>query len=165
MASDFEIRGADQFLRLSKALKAAGETGMRKELHAGMRKAARPLIPRARAAARQRLPKRGGLADQVAREPARISVRTGRDPGVRVTIGKRRGGAQSANRGVIRHPVRGGGWVEQEVPGGWFDDTNDEAAPEIRRELEKAMQVVVDKIAKEAGLRQRTAARYRGLRN
>lgn len=148
--ADFEIRGADEFRKLSKALKDAGRTELRKELHKGVRRAARPLIPLTRAAARRRLPKRGGLAEQVAREPQRIAARTGlQTAGVAVIVGKKRGAARSANEGVIRHPVHGQDvWVEQRVPGGWFDDTIRAAAPAIRRSIERAMEDVADEIVK-----------------
>jgi hypothetical protein len=152
VADDFTVRGTGDFIRLSKALKAAGRTELRKELHKGMRKAARPLIPKARAEARARLPQSGGLADQVAREPARVQVRTGRDPGVRVVIGRKRGGARQANRGVIRHPVFGNRdvWVDQRVRPGWFDDPMRGEAPAIRRDVLRAMDDVADQVVRDA---------------
>lgn len=159
MAKDFEVTGADDFLRLSKALKAAGRTEMRKELNRGLRSTARPLIPKVRAAARAELPTRGGLADQVAREPMRVQVRTGAaTAGVRIVVGRRKGGARSTNRGVIRHPVFADGakdrkdwaWVNQTVPSGWFDDTIRDAAPQIRRALEVSLEAVAYKIVREA---------------
>lgn len=146
----FDVRGADQFLQLSKALKGMGDGGaMRKELHKGVKKAARPLIPKAKAEAKSRLPSSGGLAQQIAREPARTQVRTGKRFGVRIVIGKKRGGAQGANRGVIRHPVFGQDvWVEQKVRPGWFDDPMKDSAKDIREDIRAAMNDVVDKIAR-----------------
>lgn len=150
--ADFEVNGAESFLLLSKALKNAGRTEMRKELHKGVRKAARPLIPKARKAAREKLPKRGGLADQVAREPARTQVRTGADPGVRVVIGKKRGGARATNRGLIRHRVFGQDvWVEQRIEPGWFDNAMVGEKAAIQRDIEQAMTEVVDQIARGVG--------------
>ena len=153
MADDFEINGTDQFLKLSKALKHAGRTELRKELNKGIKRAAKPLIPKARAEALSRLPQRGGLAKQIAKEPARVQVRTGRTPGVRVVVGKKRGGAQQANRGVIRHPVFGNRevWVDQKVTPGWFDDPMKAGAPAIRRDIEQAMEDIADQIVREAG--------------
>lgn len=151
MADDFEVHGTEQFLRLSKSLKAAGRTGLRRELNTGMRRAARPLIAKTRAEAGKRLPKRGGLAAQVAREPQRIQVRTGsRTAGVRIVVARKAGGARGANRGKIRHPVFGNRdvWVDQKVPAGWFDDPLREAAPAIRREVERALQDVVAQIVR-----------------
>lgn len=154
MADDFEIQGADQFLRLSKALKHAGHREMRKDLTRAMRVAAKPLIPEARREARRRLPNRGGLAQQVAREPMRVQVRTGsRTAGVRIVVGDKKGGAQGANRGVIRHPVFGNRkvWVNQTVPRDWFDDPMNEGAPRIRRGLESALDEIAGRVVREAG--------------
>lgn len=153
MAEDFEIRGAEQFLKLSKALKHAGRTELRKELTAGMRRAGKPLIAASRKEALRRLPQKGGLAQQVAKEPQRVQVRTGaRTAGVRIVVGKKRGGARSANRGVVRHPVFGNRevWVNQRVPKGWFDDAMKAGAPTVRRELEKAMRDVAEKVVRDA---------------
>lgn len=152
MADDFEVRGADQFFELSKALKHAGRTELRKELNKAMRVGAKPLIPKARAEAMARLPQRGGLAKQVAKEPARVQTRTGRDSGVRIVVGKKRGGARQANRGVIRHPVFGNRekWVDQKVRPGWFDDPMRASAPEIRQALEQGIEDVAAKVVREA---------------
>ena len=143
---------ANRFLRVSKALKAAGEKQMRKELHSSVRTAAKPLIPKARQAALSQLPKRGGLAKAVASSQMRAQVLTGRNKyGVRITVGKnRRAGARDTNRGKIRHPVFGNRdvWKDQRVPKGWFDDTMKAAAPPIRRDVEKAIQKVLDDIAR-----------------
>lgn len=148
------MTGAEQFLALSKALKAAGEKELRKELNAEMRKAGKPLIALTRAAALDQLPSSGGLAALVAKEPQRIQVRTGQaTAGMRVVVGKRRGGARAANRGVIRHPVFGNTdrWVNQKVEPGWFDRTLTEGAPEIvRPRIEAAMQSVADKVVNQA---------------
>ena len=154
MADAFEVRGADQFLRFSKALKHAGRTELRKELNRGMRTAAKPLIAKTRAEALRRLPQRGGFARQVATEPQRIQVRTGaKTAGVRVVVGKKRGGAKAANRGVIRHPVFGNRdvWVNQSVKPGWFDEPLKDSAPAIRRELLQAMHDVAERVVRETG--------------
>lgn len=153
MTDDFEARGADQFLALSKALKEAGRTDLRKALNKGMRDGAKPLIPKARAEALATLPQRGGLAKLVAKEPARVQTRTGRDPGVRIVVGKKRGGARSANRGVIRHPVFGNRerWVSQPVPSGWFDDTMRKHGPDVRPALERAIDDMARRIVRDVG--------------
>lgn len=145
--------GAADFLRLSKALKEAGRKDLRNELHKGLRTAAKPLIKKTRAAT-SRLPQKGGLAAKVKKTPQRIQVRTGvNTAGVRVVVPKKAGsGAQAANRGVIRHPVFGDRetWVDQPVPPGWFDEPIEASAPEIRPELEKAVQHVLDQIVHDA---------------
>lgn len=154
MADDFRVKGAEDFLRLSKALKAAGQKELRKELNKNLREAVKPLIPQTRAAARSILPQRGGLAALVAKAPQRAQVRTGNEPGIRLVVGKRRGSAAaSANRGVIRHPVFGrrDNFVEQHVTPGWFDDTLEKAGPEeARRRIEQALTDIADKVVRQA---------------
>lgn len=154
MADDFEITGTGDFLRLSRALKDAGRGELRKELNKGIRTAAKPVIAATRSEALSRLPQRGGLARQVAKEPQRIEVRTGaRTAGVRVVVGRKRGGARGANRGVIRHPVFGNRerWVDQQVPPDWFDKPARRSAPRIRRAVERSMEAVADRIVRDAG--------------
>ena len=61
--------------------------------------------------------------------------------------------AQSINRaGTFRHPVYGtGAWVDQSTGGqGCFDKTYMNEAPEIRRDLEQAMETIVDEIVRKA---------------
>lgn len=152
MVADFSVSNTNDFLRVSKALKAAGRTEMRKELNKRIKAAAKPLIPKARAEARRTLPQSGGLADQVASAPMRVQVRTGaQTAGVRVVVGNRKG-ARAANRGVVRHPVFGNRehWVDQKVPSDWFDGPMRDGTPEIREAVQKAVQSVLEEIVREA---------------
>lgn len=148
---DFTVSGAEGFQRLGKALKQAGELELRKEMTKGLQQAVKPLTPLTRAAALERLPKRGGLAKQVAKAPQRVQVRTGKNPGVRLVVGKR-AGVRSTNRGIIRHPVFGNreNWVSQEVDGGWFDETVKKNKHVVKPAMDKAVQDVVDKIVRGA---------------
>ena len=151
--ADYEVRGAEDFLKLSKALKHAGRTELRKELTSSLKRTAKPLIGKTRDEARRRLPQKGGLAKRVAKTPQRIQVRTGaKTAGVRVVVGKSNSGARGANKGVVRHPVFGNRqvWVNQSVPPGWFDEPLRKSAPEVRRGLEKAIESIADKVAREA---------------
>lgn len=145
--AEFRVVGAEKFLMLSKRLKNAGELGLRNELNKAIRVAAQPLIGQTRAAARSQLPRRGGLAELVAREPQRVQVRTGaKTAGVRIVVGKRRGGAQAANNGVIRHPVFGRQvFVNQSVPAGWFDKTLNGSAATVVPAVRAAMKAVARK--------------------
>lgn len=165
MPADFEIRGAEDFLKLSKALKQAGHTQLRKELHAGMRKAVKAHMPKVREVLAEDLP--SGLQNR-ANVKQNIRVKTGRDPGVTVVVpyGKRnRNGLGASNarmlnrEGQIRHPVyadpektrKEWRWVNQSIPGaGWFDKTWLDSAPEVRRALEAVMADVIRKITREA---------------
>lgn len=168
MTDDVTVRGAENFLALSKALKAAGEKKLRRELHAAMRTGVRKHMPKTADGLAGALPSglqgRGKKVNQVVR------VKTGRDPGVTVAVpyGRRRGvgglGASNAQRlnssGTFRRPVfpdpekprNEWRWSDQSVSAarGWFDKAWLDSAPEIRRALEAAMEAVAEQIVKEA---------------
>lgn len=147
--SDVEVRGED-FYRLSRALKNAGRADLRRELNKALRNATKPLIAKTRAAALRDLPQRGGLAASVAKAPQRVQVRTGaQTAGVRIVAS---GSVKGANSGVVRHPVYGRRdvFVEQQVPGGWFDQTLSESAPEVRPHIQSAMEAVAEQVVREA---------------
>lgn len=138
---------ADDFLRISKKLKAAGRGDLRKELNKSLRAPAKRIIPATRKVAKARLPQEGGLAARVAKAPQRVQIRTGASTaGVRVVVSKKSGAARTLDKaGTVRHPVYGrkGPWVVQRVPGaqGWFTDTADQMArTEIRRDVLKALE-------------------------
>lgn len=145
---------AEDFVKLSKALKAAGRTEMRKELNKGLREAVKPLIKETRAEARRVLPQRGGYAALVARAPQRVQVRTGdKTAGVRLIVARDKSSARRANLGVIRHPVFGNRevWVDQRLAvDGWFDVPTQNAKPRITAAAKAAMQKVADDIVRGA---------------
>lgn len=150
---DVDVRGGEDFFRLSKALKAAGQTDLRKELNKALRAAAKPLIPKTRAAARVRLPRAGGMAEAVARASQRVQVRTGaKTAGVRVVVSKTTA-ARAANKGAVRHPVFGSDrWVTQEIPKaeGWFDETLNEEAPKVAQPaIEQALESIASRVVRE----------------
>lgn len=131
------VRGADDFLAVSKRLKQLGETGLRKELHRAMGQAAKPLIPKVKEAARRDLPKAGGLNERIARKPYRAQTRTGaKTAGVRIVGTKV---DPRINQGRIAHPVFGrpSSTVVQQVPEarGYFDETLAKEGPAVRDEL------------------------------
>lgn len=159
--SDFEVRGADEFLRLSKALKAAGQGQLRKDLNAAMKRAAKPLIADARQAAREAFPKKGGLNESVARKTKfRVVTRTGDNPGISIGAPRKNVTAYLANRdGRFRHPVHADPtktrkqwkWVTQPGPRGWFDDAMRGEAPKVRPALEQALEDMAQRIIREVG--------------
>lgn len=128
---------------LSKALKAAEERGLRRELYRGLQRAVKPM----QAAARQnagRLPKRGGYAARVATAKMSAKTRAGRDPSIRVRASSRAGrqvDLYAADSGLIRHMVFGqaDNWVWQRVNAGWWTDAVNETAPQARRQIEAAL--------------------------
>lgn len=149
MASD-SVRGAEDFLALSRRLKAAGETELRKELHKAVGAAAKPLIPKVKAAAQDKFPQRGGLANRMARKPLRAQTRTGA-----LTAGVRIVGSKVDPRmdesGRISHPVYGRKPnVVQNVPGvaGYFSETLEKAGPEIRGDVLNVLEDFTQRITK-----------------
>lgn len=155
MAVEIRITGAQDFAKLSKALKEAGRTELRKALNKGIRDGVKPLVPLVRASAAQKLPHRGGLARTVARKPVRVVPRTGANPGVQLVVGRAQ---QAYTSGRIRHPVfadaksqtrREWRWVTQQVDPSWFTDTVWDHRDLARRGVEDAMEAVIARIVKE----------------
>ena len=151
----FKVEGAEQFLQLSKALKAAGALDLRKELHRELRKAGKPLVKETRDVARRTLPQRGGLARLIAKAPQRVQVRTGLDTaGIRLVAGKRRGAAETSNNlGLVAHPVFGRreNWEDTRVRKGWFTDTLNDKGPATARPLvEAAMESIAQQVITKA---------------
>jgi hypothetical protein len=158
ISSAQSIKGANDFLKLSKALKAAGKTDLRKELHKAMRDAAKPLIPKVREAARRELPHRGGLSERVAKKPYRAQVLTGaKTGGVRIVGTKV---DPRINEGRVWHPVFGrkgkpkkeGGRnsVVQKVPeaAGYFDKTLEQSRSQVRASVISSLNEFAERIAR-----------------
>ena len=151
-----ELKGTEQMAALGRRFKAAGDPahGLRRELLAALRSAGAPLIKDAKAAARERLPKAGGLNERVANEPITMRNRlTGPSVGVRIvtTTTDTRG----ADRGTIRHPVYAKGqnrdswkWVNQPYPAGkgWFTDTLESHRPEVTAYVLMVLRLTAEKI-------------------
>lgn len=140
------IKGAEQLGELAARLKAAGDQGkgLKRELSASLQRATKPLKIKAQKAAGDTLPQSGGLAGIVSKSKISTRTRSGKDPGVSITV---RGTAMSTDRGFVRHKVFGRPpWVSQSVQGGWFTETMKASAPEVRKELNEAIEAVADKI-------------------
>lgn len=145
---------ADQFLELSKRLKATGQKELRNELNGAMRRTAKPLIPKVRAAARQRFPTEGGINVHYATKPMRAQTRTGAlTAGVRVVMPKTDPRVDSQGR--IYHPVFGRKpGVVQRFPAvvGFFSETLRGSAPAISADLEKAVRDFLDRVVQDGKL-------------
>src|SRR5882757_3447026 len=129
-----KVTGADRLARLGAALKDAGDKDMRRELFKAMQRAAKPMKAAARTAAREHLPRRGGLGERVA--GSKFSAKTsasGKNPGLRI-IGAGDLDLPALDRGRVRHPVFGNrhNWVNQQIPVGWFTNAMNEKAPAVR---------------------------------
>jgi hypothetical protein len=147
------VRTAPEQLRaLSRALKEAGDRGLRKELNAGLNRATKPMTAAARQNYRQRLPKRGGLNQRGARARMTTQKRTGRDPSIRIVATGMGLDLRAVDAGLIRHPVFQSQrnpdppWVSQRIRPDTFTDAMIETAPQARREVDVAMQRVADKV-------------------
>jgi len=143
---DLRITGADQMLDVGKRLRAAGEQGkgLRKQMTAEIRDAAKPIYPKIKASAASRLSQRGGLARRVARSRISTKVRMGgRSVGVRI-VGTNAYQIAAMNRGRLRHPVYGNRsvWVTQKIKPGWFSDPIKAEARSLQRAALKAVEKV-----------------------
>lgn len=155
VGDDFRVTGADQLGALARRIRAEGDAGkgLRRELLRELRAAAVP----ARDAAREAIlawetkpPDDRGLRREIARN-IRVRVRlSGKRIGVRVSVGKVDGTnlPRRINKGVWRHPVFGNPdvWVTQAGDRGWFDRTERQQTPAVRRRLSRAMQRVSRRI-------------------
>lgn len=153
--STVSVTGADELLRVSKALKAAGQTEVRKDLNKALRNAAKPLIGVVKDAARSELPSRGGAGDFFAGKRTRIQVKTGRTAGVSVVIAKQDPRLDSEGR--LAHPVFGRVAADgkrvvvvQRVRKGIFTRALDFSAPDVRDELLRVLDETAQRIAREA---------------
>lgn len=146
--SDFEVRGADDFLKLSKGLKEAGRTGMRRELNKRIRKAGKPAIAAVKDAARAGFPQRGGAGAFFAAKSATIVAATGKDPGIKVRFAK--ADERLDTQGRLSHPVFGrpGSRAVTQIKPGVLSEGFQSVAPEVRREVEKAIDSVLDDIVR-----------------
>jgi hypothetical protein len=139
---------------LSRDLKETGQRGLRKELLRGVRTAARSAIPDIEAAAAADLPKRGGLAADVAGQKwsARSSM-AGPVASVRI-VGQGMRELKDIDQGVVRHPVFGNRdvWKRQTagITPGFFSGTLQKKAPEVRRQIDQVMRDVKLKIERDA---------------
>lgn len=145
------IKGADDFLKLSKKLKEAGEKGLRNELHKGMRNAAKPLARKVKDSAEEKIgPHRGGIGEHYAKKPVRPQVRTGaKTAGVRLVMPKTDPRVDSVGR--VYHPVFGRKpGVVQVMPAvkGFFSESTREHAPEVVDDLRRVLRDFTERIAR-----------------
>jgi len=141
------------FAALARDLRRAGAGGLRKELYAGLQRAARPAIGAVRESAGSTLPRRGGLAARVAGAAITARAAGGRNPGIRIVAKERKGrsfDAYTLDQGRLRHPVYGQ-WRRrtptQAVRPGWFTRPLNDSAPTFRKTLLDAVDRVERQIS------------------
>lgn len=146
-----EVRGAEQLRALGVKLRVAGTEGkvLRRELLTSMRAAAAPLAKEtAPQAARDELPKAGGLNEYVANAGFTVRNRlTGFNAGVRITSrGRHRFKVLDQGRAV--HPVFGNRerWAANPVKAGWFSKSLADKKPQVQIAVFAAMQRVARQI-------------------
>jgi hypothetical protein len=141
------VDGAKRFTALAKRLKAYNDKALRSEFYKGISRAAKPLIADVRASFRDRLPKRGGLAERVAKSKISAKRRmSGRSAGVRI-VGTNNYDLGSINRGRVRHLVYGHKpWINQKVQSNTWTDPLEAGAPVVEAQLEQVMYDVARKI-------------------
>jgi hypothetical protein len=167
------INGATQLKALGVRLKALGAAGdlaasdnlgslkfgggktLRAQLLAGIRIAAKPAVEATKQAARDSLPKKGGLNNYVADTQITTATRlTGPRVGVRIGVKRGNHKAYGANKGTIRHPVFGHAdrWVDQELHvRGWFDKTLEGQKPQVTAKVQAAMEAVAIEATRRLG--------------
>jgi hypothetical protein len=146
------VEAASELESIARHLRRAGETGLVRELTAAMRRGAAPVQDQIRAGLRPHLPDRyAATLDADLR--IGVNVRTSeRNPGVSVTAQPRGSGGRKLRRldaGLLTHPVYGDRevWRTQHVEPGWFTAPAAAAAPQVRAELERALEDVAAKAA------------------
>jgi hypothetical protein len=139
--ADFEIRASRELQTLANRLKTADKP-LRRQLLKQVREAAKEAIPDVQQAAHAMLPRRGGLADRVAAQAYRVQASyAGRGARVRLAgLGMKE--LRDIDSGRLRHPVFGNReiWKQQAVQPGFFSETIAHRAPEIRANIERAIQ-------------------------
>lgn len=140
------IEGAEQLVFLARKLRDAPRD-LRSELYRGINRAAKPLKADVKKAALAKLPHSGGLGRRIAKTKIQARRRvSGSGAGVRMvaTSGYDIG---SINRGRVRHKTFGHQpWVNQTVPKGFWTEPITAGAPQVRREIQQAMDNVTAKI-------------------
>lgn len=121
------VTGADDLLRLSKQLKAAGKVMERKDFHRDLTRGLMPIAPDIRNFIAEEYPQRGGLAERTAKRRITPKLKTGnKTAGLSVALN----GVTillAENYGRLRHPVFADAknktrkewtWVNQVMPVG-----------------------------------------------
>lgn len=155
--ADYEVRGVDKLVVLSRALKQLGDKDLMREVTKGITRSVKPLKANVKSSTGRFLGNRGGLAERAARTslPHR-SRKTGQRAGVRIEAKPSHRTLRDplrADRGRINHPVFGmaasrAPWVLQDVTPGWFSRPLEDGAPMVRREIVKVLDDVAEKFVR-----------------
>lgn len=148
--------GPEQLRAIAAHCKELGDRGLLNRTRATLRVQAAPLIAAAKAEAVQRLPKRGGLNEQVASQRWTVQALAGaRTAGVRLRT--KAPDTLQTDDGFVRHPVFGrrgkGSWRTQAIPQakGWASDTVDEHGPVLAVAISRTLDIAAAEVARSAG--------------
>lgn len=135
--------GAEQFAALSRQLKDAGETGLRRNLYKALREAAKPITQQVTDVSHLRRYFPARYAETVASDLKVTTVQSGsiRTPGVRISatgrVKKRK--VLQMNEGQLHHPLFGDRehWYLQlrGVREGFFTDPCEASGPDVREKI------------------------------
>jgi hypothetical protein len=144
-----EIRGANQLATLARDLREAGRKDLQKELGQAINRAMRPVKDDVRQSAGT-LPHHGGLAAEVAASKLTVRRRSSRGTAGLRLVARNRLSLYHLNQGEVRHRKGGkiGAGRVQRIRPGWWTRPTEGAAPEVRRELTKAMNGIARKIGR-----------------
>lgn len=136
---------------ISVRMKAQGMSGMHRQMARTMRGAVKPLVTAVGAAARQQLPKSGGLNELVAGRHTTVSVMTAgaRTAGVRMRRARKDSASYQTDRGYVFHKTFGEEpWKQEPLPqaAGWWSTTLAQRSPAVTPVLVAEMNRVARKI-------------------
>jgi hypothetical protein len=143
---ELSVTGATKLALVAERLREAGARGLQRQMRKALRDAAKPLIAAARASARETLPRRGGLAAEIARSKFKVTVSTGASSArVRIETASH---DPRIDTGRLRHPVYGNRdvWAAQAVRPGWMTRAMTEKAPVVAREMLAALDRIAAQI-------------------
>lgn len=146
-----EVKGADQLAAVAKALKAAGDKDLQREMYRGINNAVKPIKAAIRESEKENLPRRGGLAASVGKGKLLTRRRSSsRTSGVRI-VAKSKHSLYHLNQGIVRHPTRQRGvYTIQRIRPGFWTEPTEENAEEARREVEKVLNDIMAKLERAA---------------
>lgn len=149
-----EVRGSKDVDRLVKAIKThADAKAIRKELMAALNRESKPIRADLKAAIPAALPRRGGLAAQIAATTSfTTSAKGGRYAGITIWARNRGHDIRTLTGKRLRHPVYGnrGVWVNQTagVTPTVLTKTFQDQKPDVKRALVRACEDIARKLTR-----------------
>jgi hypothetical protein len=163
MVAEFEIRSSQSLAALGRRLAVAGDGRLRRQLLTPIRTSVQEAIPAVRESARTTLPRRGGLADEVAGVAYGVRLSLAASGGRVSFVGRGMKEIRDIDGGNLRHPTfarftsggavgRGKGeWHAQKVTPGFASKPLTKQVPKIRFKIELAMQRTAEEITRGGG--------------